>query len=177
MELAETGRHFDNVKNSPYCVRISLQGSDDTYGENGGSVPVTTSIDCERRLVVHAIEGMLASGDFVKAIADRLEHPDFEAGLNVLWDFSNAPDGIMPSRDLRGMLEYGKQEGHGARMGRVALLTPALAHFAMASAVEKISESLAVELKAFQDRAEAMSWLAGENESGASHQSVDSEEK
>jgi len=140
-------------------------------------MPVTTVIDRERRLVIHAIEGMLASGDFMKAIADRLEHPDFEAGLNVLWDFSNAPAGIMPSRDLRGMLDYGKQEGHAARTGRVALLTPAPTQFAMASAVEKTSDSLAVELKAFKLRAEAMDWLAGENESGASsHQSVDSEE-
>ncbi len=114
--------------------------------------------------------------DFVKAIGDRVEHPDFEPGLNVLWDFSNAPGGILPSRDLRGMLDYGRQDGHGARMGRVALLTPARTHFAMASAVEKMSGSLAVELKAFQDRGEAMRWLAGGNESGASQPSGGSEE-
>ncbi len=139
-------------------------------------MPVTTTIDREKRLVIHAIEGVLASGDFVKAIGDRVEHPDFEPGLDVLWDFSNAPEGIMPSRDLRGMLDYGREDGHGARMGRVALLTPARAQFATASAVEKMSGSLAVELKAFQDRDEAMRWLAGGNESGASQQSAGSEE-
>lgn len=139
-------------------------------------MPVTTTIDCEKRLVVHAIEGILASGDFVKAIGDRVNHADFEPGLNVLWDFSNAPDGIMPSRDLRGMLDYGRQDGHGARMGRVALLTPAPAQFAMAKAVEKTSESLAVEIKAFRNRNEAMTWLAAEHESGASQQAGGSEE-
>ncbi len=145
-------------------------------GRNGGRLPVTTRIDREKRLVIHAIEGVLASGDFVKAIGDRIEHPDFEPGLNVLWDFSNAPEGIMPSRDLRGMLDYGRQDGHGARMGRVALLTPAPTQFATALAVEKMSDSLAVELKAFRVRDEAMRWLAGGNESGASQQSGDSEE-
>ena len=82
----------------------------------------------------------------------------------------------MASRGLRGMVEYGGQGGHGARMGRVALLTPARTQFATASAVEKMSGSLAVEIKAFQDRDEAMRWLAGGNESAASQRGGGSEE-
>ena len=139
-------------------------------------MPVTTTIDTEKGLVIHAVEGVASAGDWVKAIGDRIEHPDFEPGLNVLWDFTNAPQGIMPSRDLRGMLEYGRQEGHGARMGRVALLTPRRTQFAMAESVEKMSDSLAVELKAFMNRDEAMSWLMGEDVSEASQDAPGSEE-
>lgn len=139
-------------------------------------MPVTTTIDLDKKLIVHAVEGEVTAGDWVSAIGDRLAHPDFEPGLGVLWDFSNAPEGILSSRDLRGMLDYGRQEGHAARMGRIALLTPRRAQFAMASSVEKMSDGLAVELRAFQDRTEAIRWLMSVDESGVSQQASDAHE-
>jgi len=139
-------------------------------------LPVTTTIDTANGLAVHTVVGDLSAGDFVSAIGDRVSHPDFEPGLHVLWDFSNAPPGILSSRDLRGMLEYGRQEGHGARIGRVALLTPRQTHFAIADSVEQMSHELAVELRAFQDRDEAIAWLSSEDGTSASGHALDSEE-
>ena len=138
-------------------------------------MPVTTKIDIENRLAIHAVEGEIPAGDFVNAISDRLAHPDFEPGLHVLWDFSNAPPGILSSRDLRGMLEYGRQEGHAARIGRVALLTPRRTQFAIADSVEKMSDELPVEIRAFQDREEAIQWLCSESGTSASGRSLESE--
>lgn len=139
-------------------------------------MPVTTTIDIEKRLAIHAVEGDLTAGDFVNAISDRLAHPDFEPGLHVLWDFSNAPLGILSSRDLRGMLEYGRQEGHATRIGRVALLTPRRAQFAIADSVEKMSGELPVEIRAFQDREKALQWLFSESGTSASGHSLESED-
>lgn len=139
-------------------------------------MPVTTTIDIEKRMAIHTVEGELLSGDFVNAISDRLKHADFEPGLHVLWDFSNAPPGILASRDLRGMLEYGRQEGHATRIGRVALLTPRQAQFAIADSVEKMSGDLPVEIRAFQDREEALQWLTSEIGTSASGQARESEE-
>ena len=139
-------------------------------------MPVTTEIDSDRKLVIHAVEGEVTAGNWVSAISERLAHPDFEPGLGVLWDFANAPDGILSSRDLRGMLEYGRQEGHAARMGRIALFTPRPAQFAMANSVEQMSDGLAVELRAFRDRTEAINWLMSVDESEATHHATDAHE-
>lgn len=119
---------------------------------------MTTTIDVARHLVIHAIEGDIAPGDMVKAIAERSQQKNFKPDMDLMWDFTNAPAGAMPSVDLRGLMESARASGNMAP--RVALVTAHSGHHALASSVEKISGELPMDVKAFLTRSEALEWLA-----------------
>jgi hypothetical protein len=52
-------------------------------------MPVSTSIDTERRLVINTAWGTVSDEDFIGARRDLSADPRFDASLNRLWDFSN----------------------------------------------------------------------------------------
>ena len=50
-------------------------------------MPVTLSIDTERKLTITTGEGGVTDADFIEARRQLLAHPDFDPSFDRIWDF------------------------------------------------------------------------------------------
>lgn len=50
-------------------------------------MPVTLSIDTERKLTITTGEGVVTDADFIEARRQLLAHPDFDPSFDRIWDF------------------------------------------------------------------------------------------
>ncbi|MFH1706798.1 MAG: hypothetical protein ABIF71_02640 [Planctomycetota bacterium] len=49
-------------------------------------MPVMTTIDTRRNLIIHAVDGALTPAGIGRAFKEVMGHPDYQPGLNALWD-------------------------------------------------------------------------------------------
>jgi len=124
-------------------------------------MPVKTVIDIEQNLVVHVITESFRMTDIEPAWKAMLADPQFEAGMNVLWDFSKGTHAIeFSTSDIQNIVTMtaGHIKQRGARY-RLALLATQDLFFGLSKMFEAYGDEIPIEIHVFRSMEEALDWL------------------
>lgn len=123
-------------------------------------MPFTYRIDPEAGLLFLTGQGVVTQQERLAALRTWLADPAFRPGLDALCDFSAAvstPD----FADLEALLAVVRQHASAIGRSRVAIVAGKPVVFGVARQFEALAGEGPLEVRAFRDRAEAMSWLRG----------------
>ena len=122
---------------------------------------MTIRVDLSSGISRIQVFGHVTWDDFRDALTTMIEHPDFHAGMNALWDIRAADLSQSNSEDL---LRFGELviEHTAARDGaRGALAIPGEEDHGLSKIFDTLREvELPVHVRVFRDLAEATAWLA-----------------
>lgn len=123
---------------------------------------VDTHIDPEVGLITHTVTGVLELADIKKAVEGLYENPDFEPGMNTLWQIKNGTIAVTAT-ELPQLIELLK--GLADRRGtgyRVAIVVRRNMDFGLSTVFQMHAYSLPFEVKVFQSLTQAKRWVSGE---------------
>jgi hypothetical protein len=107
------------------------------------------------------ISGRVIGEDFRNAFTAMVDHPDFQHGMNALWDTRTANFSQFDSEDLLRFAEFVGRYATARDGARGALVVPAEEDHGLSAMYEKLAEiKLPIQTKVFRDLAEAEAWLA-----------------
>ena len=122
-------------------------------------MPVETQIFPAQRLVVHTCSGELTADNFIRAFDASIAHPDFEKGMNVLWDIRNATINTSP-KDIQKLVTHvalmREKRGSGYRL---AVVSDKSVLLMLAGIFKALSSPLTFQVRIHRDIEVARRWL------------------
>lgn len=120
-------------------------------------MPVTLSIDKDRRLVVTTAQGMVTDEDFIEARRRLTADPDFDPSFDRIWDFHDVTESLV-TEEIIGKLVASSPNAERQICRAVVLskrpgATKAILHFI--SCTRQANRRIA----AFPDLASAEKWV------------------
>ncbi len=124
------------------------------------SVPITYTIDPERRLVSSSASGHVTAAEILDHQDRLMRDPDFDPAFRQLVDFSGATNISASSADIR-VIATRNFFGQGARR---CIVAPTAEIFGLARMFQTFRELSGgeEEIQIFKDRNEALQWLFAE---------------
>ncbi|MFQ5415637.1 MAG: hypothetical protein ACE5FL_01185 [Myxococcota bacterium] len=107
------------------------------------------------------LSGLASHEGYLDAFEQMIQHPDFESGMNSIWDASSTDMSQFSVEELRSFSAFADRHAEIRGRARGALVIPSGEDSgldAMARAIEDIS--LPVEMRVFRDIGAAEEWLA-----------------
>ncbi len=124
-------------------------------------MPIDVAVDPQKRLITSTVRGEVTSQDLRKAFMASLAHPDFQPGMNVLFDMTDGKATHLTAQDL---LEHTKTiASHQRERGdsyRVAILAPGDVEFGMFRVYQGLGSGLPIGIGVFRERHEAEAWVS-----------------
>ena len=117
-------------------------------------------------LVTVTLHGELTLETMKGAFARLVNHPEFEPGMNAIWDLRQTTINIRPG-DPSKLAEYvrTRRSSRGSRY-RLAMVAQTSEQWSMARTYQLVSAPLPFEFRIFRDEKAAREWqLAGSRES------------
>jgi hypothetical protein len=118
-------------------------------------LPVTYTIDPERRVVLSEVTGLVTAEDFLEQGKRLAEDPAFDATFDQILDLRGATQVEMPTPALKGMAGL-RLFGSGSRR---ALVAERDLTFGLARMYESLRADAPESIKTFRTMEEARSWL------------------
>lgn len=107
------------------------------------------------------VTGRPTYGGFVEAFGAITAHESFRRGLNVVWDFREAPLAAVPTETLRRIVRFAAERQETRRGARVAVAVASDADFGVARIFEALAADLPIEFRVFRNLEDAERWGAG----------------
>ena len=133
-------------------------GNKTTVGRGKRVLPFDAYFNKEEDTLYWKWKGRVTAKDFLRAVKEAAEFPDYRPGAPIVSDFTEArhllsTDVLMRARDLVEM--YQKQYGDS----KVAILVSNLTDYGLATMFSLISKATPLRARAFMDLDSAKFWL------------------
>lgn len=118
------------------------------------------TFDLQHNIVYLNIVGSPTPSDIKHLIAAQINHPDYQSGMNELWDFREASMGHISEQDLRVLADYVKETFNGVKK-RIAFVVNDSLSFGMGRMWITIAELSGAkhDRRLFESVDAAQSWL------------------
>lgn len=125
-------------------------------------MPYTLEFDVYRRRVLFKATGTYGQAEAFQSIQDMLDHPDFQAGFDVLVDMTEVDEVQLLGSDIRGKADFDGSLIAGFGAARWAFVTPTDFLFGLARMYQALMQDTPIQVEPFRDRASAEAWLTGQ---------------
>ena len=122
-------------------------------------MPYTIEMDLRRQRVWFKGLGVYTPADAFQSIQDMLDHPQFEAGFDVLIDMSQVEDVSLWGTDIREKVEFDRKLIDRLGAARWAFVAPNDLVFGLARMYQALMDDTPIEANTFRDLSTAQSWL------------------
>ena len=122
---------------------------------------VNTVIDTEKNLVTHTVIKGFGLANIEPAWAAMLADPEFQAGMNVLWDFRlGMHTDQFSANDMQKIVAMtaGHIQQRGAQY-KLALLASRELYFGLSRMFEAYGDEIPIDIHAFRSMEDALDWL------------------
>jgi hypothetical protein len=123
-------------------------------------MPIHYQIHASQRKLHVRISGVISDQELLDAVERILNDPLFPKAPRVVWDARERQD-VPFSNIIEPLLDLLHRNESSLRGSRCALITSQIASFGMQRMFTYRSDSLPIEVRAFQDLSQAHSWLEG----------------
>lgn len=120
------------------------------------AMPVTFTIDVQRRLLIARASGMLVDDDLREGRRELLDDPDFDRDFNELFDAREVVEVAFSAEAMARMA----QTSVLARESRRAFLATTAYQYRMACLFVTLAQPYQPNVQVFRDMDEALAWLA-----------------
>lgn len=121
---------------------------------------VSQRIDRSLNLRVQTVSGVVAEEELLGYLRQLYAAPDFEPGLNVIWDFRAADLSQFSLSKVVKVRDYIEKFLNKPKPQMAALVVSSSADFALTSMFETLMKSPSVSTRVFFDILEAEDWVA-----------------
>ncbi|MCH9651215.1 MAG: hypothetical protein K0U98_23525 [Deltaproteobacteria bacterium] len=123
-------------------------------------MPIETTIDSVRGIVVQRVQGELDSNDVIEAQKRLYLDPDHDPALPVLWDTREGSASSMPFGEMENLVDRSEKLWENMGQGRTAILVASEADFGMGRMYQALADQMPRRLAVFYDYEEAIAWLS-----------------
>jgi hypothetical protein len=123
-------------------------------------MPITTTIDVERNLIIRKVTGKFVIDDLKAAYAYTFDHPDYTPSMPALWDLLDADIADVSSEVLREVVKLVQTVSEDRGSGyKVAFVAPDDISYGITSMFKAYGDNLSFRMSIFRNMDEATSWL------------------
>jgi hypothetical protein len=122
-------------------------------------MPLKFEIDPQANLITVTGTGRLTYHDFKAGFEERLGHPQYKPGMDILYDLQAASIDITLQEIKQGTAFFkNRQQERGAGF-RFAIVVSTVGTYGISHLYQAYAEELPEEIRVFRDMAEAKQWL------------------
>ncbi len=123
-------------------------------------MPIETTIDVERDLIIRKVTGRFLIDDLEAAYAYTFEHPDYKPSMNALWDLLEADIAEVTSEELTQVVQLVQSVAdHRGSDYKVAFVAPDEVSYGITRMFEAYANNLEFQMFSFRNMDDASSWL------------------
>ena len=123
-------------------------------------MPITTTIDVERDLIIRKVTGRFLIDDLEAAYAYSFEHPDYKSSMNALWDLLEADIAGVSSEELTEAVKLVQSVTEKRGGGyKVAFVVPDEVSYGITRMFKALGNNLGFQMSSFRNMDDANIWL------------------
>ena len=132
-------------------------------------MPISVHIDKKARIRFHQISGDVTLDEIMSTLRQLYASADFDADLNVLWDWRSANVGAISFEEAKYISDFAGHHWGTSGTSRAAFVVARDEHYGLARMFELLLDSRSSsKVMVFRDLEKALTWLA-EGEDSIEH--------
>jgi hypothetical protein len=125
-------------------------------------MPLRIKVDPQANLITVTGIGRLTYHDIKSSFEERLSHPQYKPGIDILYDLRAASIDITLQEIKQAMILFKNRQAERGAGFRFAIVTSTVGTYGISHLYQAYAEELPEEIRVFRDIAEAKQWLGSE---------------
>ena len=122
---------------------------------------VNTVVDQEALTMIHTVTGEMTLGEIKSSYEAILSHPEFQEGMNSIWDMRNADASKFDRQDVIRVARYFETQFKNRAKFKVAVIVFRNLEYDLSKIYQVAAADLPAKIGIFNNLEEAKKWLAG----------------
>jgi hypothetical protein len=122
---------------------------------------VNTLVDQEALTMIHTVTGEMTLGEIKSSYEAILSHPEFQEGMNSIWDMRDADASKFENQDVIRIARYFETQFKNRAEFKVALIVSRDFEFDLSKIYQVAAADLPAKIEIFNNLEEAKRWLMG----------------
>ena len=122
---------------------------------------VNTVVDQEALTMIHTVTGEMTLGEIKSSYEAILSHPEFQEGMNSIWDMRNADASKFDRQDVIRVARYFETQFKNRAKFKVAVIVFRDLEYDLSKIYQVAAADLPAKIGIFNNLEEAKKWLAG----------------
>ena len=122
---------------------------------------VNTVVDQEALTIIHTVTGEMTLGEIKSSYEAILSHPEFQEGMNSIWDMRNADASKFDRQDVIRVARYFETQFKNRAKFKVAVIVFRDLEYDLSKIYQVAAADLPAKIGIFNNLDEAKKWLAG----------------
>ena len=122
---------------------------------------VNTVVDQEALTMIHTVTGEMTLDEIKSSYEAILSHPDFQEGMNSIWDMRNADASKFDRQDVIRVARYFETQFKNRAKFKVAVIVFRDLEYDLSKIYQVAAADLPAKIGIFNNIEEAKKWLAG----------------
>ena len=122
---------------------------------------VNTVVDQEALTMIHTVTGEMTLGEIKSSYEAILSHPEFQEGMNSIWDMRNADASKFDRQDVIRVARYFETQFKNRAKFKVAVIVFRDLEYDLSKIYQVAAADLPAKIGIFNNLDEAKKWLAG----------------
>ena len=122
---------------------------------------VNTVVDQEALTMIHTVTGEMTLGEIKSSYEAILSHPDFQEGMNSIWDMRNADASKFDRQDVIRVARYFETQFKNRAKFKVAVIVFRDLEYDLSKIYQVAAADLPAKIGIFNNLEEAKKWIAG----------------
>ena len=122
---------------------------------------VNTVVDQEALTMIHTVTGEMTLGEIKSSYEAILSHPEFQEGMNSIWDMRNADASKFDRQDVIRVARYFETQFKNRAKFKVAVIVFRDLEYDLSKIYQVAAADLPAKIGIFNNLEEAKKWIAG----------------
>ena len=122
---------------------------------------VNTVVDQEALTMIHTVTGEMTLDEIKSSYEVILSHPEFQEGMNSIWDMRNADASKFDRQDVIRVARYFETQFKNRAKFKVAVIVFRDLEYDLSKIYQVAAADLPAKIGIFNNLEEAKKWLAG----------------
>ena len=122
---------------------------------------VNTVVDQEALTIIHTVTGEMTLGEIKSSYEAILSHPEFQEGMNSIWDMRNADASKFDRQDVIRVARYFETQFKNRAKFKVAVIVFRDLEYDLSKIYQVAAADLPAKIGIFINLEEAKKWIAG----------------
>ena len=122
---------------------------------------VNTVVDQEALTMIHTVTGEMTLGEIKSSYEAIISHPEFQEGMNSIWDMRNADASKFDRQDVIRVARYFETQFKNRAKFKVAVIVFRDLEYDLSKIYQVAAADLPAKIGIFNNLEEAKKWIAG----------------
>ena len=122
---------------------------------------VNTVVNQEALTMIHTVTGEMTLGEIKSSYEAILSHPEFQEGMNSIWDMRNADASKFDRQDVIRVARYFETQFKNRAKFKVAVIVFRDLEYDLSKIYQVAAADLPAKIGIFNNLEEAKKWIAG----------------